>query len=96
MEVRMLTVNQFYQNGITALTDHADLMLAELDLPDVQVAMINRAKTKLLCSGRLIEKGLYEESRALENDAVYDLADVVDFLGLSDIADSIRNTYASL
>ena len=96
MDVQIMSVDQFYHNGITTLSGHVDLMLAELPLPDVQVAILNRAKTKLTCADRLVEKQMYPESLALETDAVFDIAEIVEFLGLKEVANSIRSSYANL
>ncbi len=94
MELHFISIDQYYHNGVTNILGHADLMLAELDLPDTMVAVINRARTKLECADRLIEKGMYTESRALESNAVFDLAEVVDFLGLHNAANDIRVAYS--
>ncbi len=96
MEVRIMSVDQFYHNSLITLDGHIDLMLAELKLPDVQVAILNRAKTKIECATRLVEKQMYPESLLLEVDAVFDLAEIVDFLGLHEVADKVRSTYAGL
>ncbi len=96
MLVQVMSIDEFYHNSLNSLDSHVDLMLAELTLPDVQVAILNRAKTKIECANRLIEKHMYPESLALEVDAVFDLAEIVDFLGLHEVADNVRSAYANL
>ncbi|KKM25863.1 hypothetical protein LCGC14_1590720 [marine sediment metagenome] len=96
MDVQVMSVEQFCHNSITTLDDHVDLMLAELTLPDTQVAILNRAKTKLECANRLIERHMYPQSLTLEVSAVFDLAEVVDFLGLHEVADKVRATYTEI
>lgn len=96
LSVQVISVDDFYHNGIITLNGHIDLMLAELALPDVQVAILNRAKTKLECANRLIDKQMYPESLALETDAIFDMAEIVEFLGLKETADSIRSAYSDI
>jgi hypothetical protein len=75
---------------------HLDLMLAELMLGDEQVKLVEQAKLKYTCASLMIDKGLYQDAFVMESEGALDAAEVIEYIGLTDTANKLREMHSDI
>lgn len=89
----LVEVDEYYQNSILEMLNAVDLMLAELTLDDEHIKMVIQSYNKYLCAHRLISRGMYPEAFMMESEGAYDIANVMEYIGLKDTAQKLRIVY---
>lgn len=90
MDVMIISIDSYYKNNINDMIGQLDLMLAELNLGEEQVRLIEQSKLKYTCASLLIDRELYQESILMECDGAMDAADVIEWIGLKESAEMLR------
>jgi hypothetical protein len=80
----------YYGNYVTNVINQADMMLADFnDLKPEQVELISTLKNKFTCIMALLQKGEILMAFRLEEDAMFDVRDILKFMGFNQAADQM-------